>query len=527
MTDYAPPLSEQAAAILDSITADQAEQLRLQLLAASAQGEGVDAVCDFGELVFGVVAAKHHRDWISAMLTAPDTGLSGPRVSVTAPPESAKTTWGTIIKTAWYIGKNPLLAYGIVSAGEQAADDMAKAVANTIEYNPRWRLVFPHVGPDKQRGWSSDGYHVRRNDLAEGEWERQRYGDKNPSLISGGVGSARWNGWRGTGGLTWDDGHDRKSKTEIKTCLDVVGFFKDTAEYRVTGKGFLHILQTRWAAKDVVAEVKLRPDFVIFECPAIQVINDEEVSYWPAHHPLAKLQAIRARSPIDFELQFQGNEKAVEGAVLKVEWLHGLPLLDFRKEWPHYFGVDFAQKLRDVVTKNNDPDRFVLSVWDDAGGRLVVNDVFAEVLYMSDAEDLFFSKADFYQPRNSGVETNGAAAKTYYLNLLKRMSVTGRRYLITPVMRTADKGTYYAAMAPYFASGQCLVSEAQTPGLMLFRQEWAMWPQGHDDCLDGVYNGWHILSHFMPSESLPARQEREKRAANYVTPAQMINRAYR
>ena len=512
--------------ILASITPDQEEQLYLQLLALSAQGDTVQSVCDFGELVFGVRAAKHHILWIEQMLAEPRPGVSGSRVAITAPPESAKTTWGTIIKTAWFIGKHPERAFGIVSAGEQAADDMAKAVANTIEYNPRWKLAFPHVAPDKQRGWSSDGYHVRRTDLAEGEWERIRYGDKNPSLISGGVGSARWNGWRGTGGLTWDDGHDRKSKTEEKTCRDVVGFFKDTAEYRVTGQGFLHILQTRWSNKDVIAEVQPRPDFVLFHHPAIQEVDGVEVSYWPAYHSLEKLQAIRSRSPIDFELQFQGNDRAVEGSILKTAWLIPFPAGSFLRAWPRYFGIDFAVRLKEVLKKSDDPDHLSIHVYADTGTRLAVEDVIEGIYFMSDAEDLFFAQAAIFNPRRVGLEVNGAAAKMYYQALLRRMRLMGLNYVIVPIHQGAAKGERIATVAPYYASGQIVVSDADTPGLRYFRAQWALYPQGKDDSLDSAYNGWYVASHLLPTESQPAQVERERRAAQYVTAAQQINRAY-
>ena len=528
MTDYAPPLSleEQAKQILASITADDKEQWRLQLLAASAQGEGVDAVCDFGELVFGVVAAKHHRDWLAKMLAEPMPGVAGSRVATSSPPESAKTTWGTVIKTAWSIGKHPERAFGIGSAGEQAADDMAKAVAQTIEYNPRWKLAFPHVVPDKQRGWSSDGYHVRRTDLAEGEWERIRYGNKNPTLASGGVGSSRWNGIRLDGGLTLDDMHDRKSKTEQATNDNTVGFFKDTAEFRVTGIGFLHILQTRWNQKDIIAEVKARPDFVVFEQPAIVTVDGVETSYWPEYHPLAKLQAIRARDPLSFELVFQGNDRAIEGSTLKAAWLIPFPAAAFLRQWPHYIGIDFAVRLKEILKKGDDPDHFSMHIGADTGTRLAIEDVIEGIYFMSDAEDLFFSTAAIYQPKRVGLEVNGAAGKMYYQALLRRMRLGGQNYVIVPIHQSAAKGERIATVAPYCASGQIVVSDADTPGLKYFKAQWTLYPQGKDDSLDSLYNLWYVASHLLPTASVPELQEREKRRVNAITPAQMIDRAY-
>src|SRR6185503_19303515 len=129
------------------------EALKAEALIASARGEGVEAVCDFGEYVFGLIAAAHHRQWIAEW-------LEHSRVAVQAPPESAKTTWAEIF-VAWWIGKYPTTTNAIASAGDDAAEDMARVVADTIEYNPRWHNVFQNVVPYKERGWSSGGYNVR------------------------------------------------------------------------------------------------------------------------------------------------------------------------------------------------------------------------------------------------------------------------------------------------------------------------------------------------------------------------------
>lgn len=486
-------------AVLDDVVLDKLTQLDL---ADIAKGDGVEAIIAFGELVFGKIAAAHHRAWLAEM-------LAGLRTVVTSPPESAKTTWGNIIKNAWKIGKHPELSYGIGSAGDDAADDMTKAIADTIEFNPRWKLVFGHVEPDKQRGWSSNGYHVRRNDLAPGEWERLRYGDKNPTLVGGGVGSARWNGLRLTGGLTLDDAHDRRSKTQAKTNDDTIGFFKDTAEFRVTEAATLDILQTRWNPKDIVALAKTRPDFKVFEHPAIiGAGTDGERSYWPEYHSLAKLQSIRARSPIDFELVFQGNDRAIEGTVLKTEWLHDFPFLDIRREWNRYFGIDFARRLREISKSGDDPDLFALSLWADTGTRGVLEDVFAEELFAPDAEELFFSKAAIFRPKATGMETNGASSKMFHIALLQRMRGMGLSYVIVPITRTKDKGEYMSEIAPYFSSGQLLISDAPSAGLTLFRAQWAAFPRGHDDALDAGYNGWSVMSHLLP---LPGAAYRPKR----------------
>ena len=195
-------------------TADQIDGL----LAASARHSDLRAVCDFGKLVFGVDFAPHHKQWIKEI-------LANKRVVLVAPPESAKTTV-MIVLVAWWIGKRPWTTNLICSAGENLSQAIAKRIADTIEFNPKWKLVFPNVEPAKDRGWSRDGYEVV--DKTRSDWAMLVATKKDPTLAAGGVGSSSVNGRRVTGIGVGDDLHDRESKSSDLICKQVVDFVKDT-----------------------------------------------------------------------------------------------------------------------------------------------------------------------------------------------------------------------------------------------------------------------------------------------------------
>lgn len=521
----APPLpdtSELRAALrakYPELPPEARDQLYFDLLAESARGSDVQAVCDFGELVFGHVAAAHHRAWIAQI-------LEHPRMAATAPPESAKTTWITQTVTAWWIGKHPERTNGICSAGDKAAERMAAVIADTIEKSPRWQMVFPHVVPDKDRGWSSDGYNVKDTRYSDGEWAALRYGQKDATLLGAGVGSAKWNGVRITGIFVLDDIHDRKSKTQQATNDDTVGFFKDTAEYRATATAHIAIMQTRWNPKDIIAYCKSRPSFKVFEHPAILTDADGvEYSYWPEHHSIESLQEKRAPAPVEFELVFQGNDKAVEGTVLKTEWLHAFDHLLIKTEWNRYFGLDPAKRVKEIFNKDDDPDNFEIACYADTGSRLVLEDVWGGVLFAPDAEDLYFSKAALYKPRRTGIEINGLGNE-YYLNFLKRMRVSGLAYVLVKVVTSRDMGERMSELSPYYASGQLLISDADTPGLARFRSQWAMFPRGHDDALSAAHVAWRVAQFLLPSENAETVKQRQRAFERTVAPFAAIDKAY-
>lgn len=474
----------------------------------TAKGEGVDAVVAFGKVVFGKVATPIHRKWIHDDLTHK-------RSVTTAPPGSAKTTWQIILMT-WWLSKYPLTTNGIASAGEDAADDMTKAVADVIELNPRFKLVFPNIVPHKSKGWSSDGYNIRDTNYPNDEWERKRSGDKNPSLVGGGVGSSRFNGFRVTGRLHLDDIHDRKSKHSDEICREVVEFVKDTALTRVTDTAFLSIRQTRWNPKDVVgwAQSLQRKDgtniFTVFYSPAIL---PDGTSYWPEVHPLSELEDIKDTiGDIEFELVFQGNATILQGYLLKPEKLIYLNHTLLHPDWPRYMGVDWALKAAQIKgTRNKDPDEFAIAWVVDTGIGLCVEDGFAKRMTQDEAEEEFISHWLLVKPRSVMFEATGGG-EGFFQAVWRRIRERGVAgvSLVTfnpkPGENLIERVT--TQMEPDFARGYIKVSDSDTPFLNKFKSQWTTFGRktAHDDTLSAVYS-----ARLAASQALPKRNVGEKK----------------
>lgn len=482
------------------------------LLAASAQGEGVEAVADFGELVFGLRPAAHHRAWIEERLT-------NKRVATVAPPDSAKTTW-TEILDAWWIGKHPDTSNGVVSATDAGAMKMGAVISGCIEGNPGWAMAFPHVVPDKERGWSRFGWWVKDTRYAPGEWAQLTAGQKDPTLIAGGVGAAVWAGVRITGRMSLDDIHDRESKTSQTVCDDTVGFFKDTALSRVTSEAFLDIEQTRWNRKDVIAYVMGLPHFKVFQHPA-WTVNEagEKVSYWPDQRPIELLEAkmMETGTP-DFRLQYLGDTTALLGTVLKADWLVDFPQAEIKRTWPCVWGVDPAFKKVDLVRKSGKRSRFAIACWRIAPFGLVLDNIYADFWTEFEAEEEMQRQSASDRPKRIGIETNGVG-DPFYQSLLRRT-----RLPLIPMTATQDTIARASAMAPDFEFGRVRVSDAMTPGLRLFRDEWITLGEAgsSDDTISAAYWGWRTAQHALWKEDAFA----EKKSMFPTSPMRAIEAAY-
>lgn len=523
MTDQTLPFD------LSALPDAQLTALAIEQQAEVARGWGVEAVRAHARVVFGKELPAHVVEW--------DTEIfENKRVGITAPPDSAKTTGVSIIFGSWWIGKHPLASNAVASAGDDGANDIAEAIANTIENNPRWRKVFPYVVPWKERGWSQDGYFVWDTQYSLGEWETMRAGDRNATLVAGGVGSKRLNGIRVTGIMILDDIHDQESESSELVCKRVVKFCELTAFERLTDEAHCVILQTRWNRKDIIATIAAKVDddgqkmWKVFYHPAILTdAEGNERSYWPERHSLAKLKRKRREVGTSvFLLLYQGDDTAMVGLVLHKDWLLSFPVAYIKQEWNRYFGIDFARRIQEFTGgKTRDPDHFALAILVDTGYKLVLEDGFDDVLTMGDAEEKFFSMASVWKPKLTGIESNGSGAD-YYVNLNRRMRTKRLYYTIRLVNTTRNKGARMIEMAPDWQYGQVMMSDAVTPFLTYFRECWlAFGTSAHDDPLDAAYIGWLTAKHLLPQEHPQDRKEREEAAAHVVPVATLIERAFR
>lgn len=505
------------AAPIDFTTApdELLRQLALLDLADQARGETLDALAAFGELVFFVPMPAHVREWMTEI-------LGNKRVAVTAPPESAKTTW-MIILVCWWIGRHPWTSNIVVSAGADAAHKIAEKVTNTIKTSERWKLAFPNVVPDESMGWSRDGWTVKDTTCPPERWAKLTATRKDPTLLAASVGSSNINGKRVSGILLLDDIHDFNSKDSDGITKATVEFFKAMALPRAKKEAHVVVVQTRWHVQDVIAYVKTLAHFRVFEHAAIICEKDQAYergrSYWPEQWTLADLLGrVLELGSVMFGLVYQGNDQAEAGSTLKGEWLWDFPVLWFKREYARYFGSDFAittESVRGSTTK--DPDRFAIAVLAHTGSLLVVEDGFAGRVSQGEAEEKLWQMYDLFAPRMIYLETN-AGGEGFYQNLVRRMLAEGKRLPLVGQKAVKNKGARINEMQPDFEFGRIRVSDAGTPFLRLFREEWLGFGQKrvHDDTLDAVYWAWRAAGHLLPGAPVDVRRARSQRRSPYA-----------
>ena len=126
-----------------------------------------------------------------------------------------KTTTFVVTLAAWQIGLHPDKTSLITGASDKNADNIAKSIAQIIESHPFFKLAFPSIVIDKDRGWGADGYWVRDDLVSREEWTKQQAKIVDPTFVGGGYKSSIINGRHPSLLLLVDDLHDIDSSSSV------------------------------------------------------------------------------------------------------------------------------------------------------------------------------------------------------------------------------------------------------------------------------------------------------------------------
>lgn len=438
--------------------------------------------------------------------------------------ESGKTTVFSKFFTSYRIGKEPHKINAIIRINDDKANETTAGIAHIIENDPKWKMVFPHVIPDKDRGWGAKGYNVKRTDIPEAEWAEILTKSPDGATLkgygwtSGGIIGSRFNGV-----VIVDDIHDRDNTRSDRQLNEVKGFYKDTLQYCIM-KGAWEIWNfTPWLPNDLYAYVSSLGLYHHNKTPVMIPANEGEegAEYWekdpdiPISGSWWKLywrevwdfdrigNKYKATGAIDFARMMLLDLKAIEGQNLKLEWLHYYPSTEIQQSWATIFGIDYASTADKL--KDKDRDYFALAIYSVIpGGGIVLKDGFRGKISKGEALNTVMSLWGLYPNLiKIGVETHGKGEE-FYRDLILLNDLNGRAPPLMPITHgKKGKGERFENwLAPRFQVSRIWISDADTPFLNAFKNEWLMYPNTqHDDCLDAAYMGAIAAEGYIPSQA--------------------------
>lgn len=449
--------------------------------------------------IHGKELPEHAWKWILGIYEARKKGKG---IVIEAFRGSTKTTTVTITFTAYRIGLEPYRANLLVQVGDDIATDNAAQVADIIANSPRWKAIFPHVEPDRERGWGAGGYEVKVTNMPYEEWRKMNSGRKDPTLIGLGYKSREIIGKHPDGVLIVDDIHDENNTSSEKELSTVRKILTGTIFPTFTPDTWKIFIGTPWVENDCLSYVKSTGEFDHIRTPVLEYAEGTPVYAWEEKFNEQEVTKQRnLAGEIEFARMFLLDLQAAKGINLKAEWLHEYPVSELKPSYPVFFGIDYASTSDKM--KDKDRDYFVLAIGRAIpGGGLVLVDGFRGRLSKGEALDTVIAYWALYPTlKRIGVESIGKGEE-FYNDLLLTKDLAGR---VPPLMAVKhgrrSKGERFEKwLAPRFQAGRIWIADAHTPFLNEFRNEWLSFPNGkHDDCLDGCYMMCIAGEGFLPS----------------------------
>ena len=144
----------------------------------------------------------------------------------------------------------------------------------TVEHSPEWKAFFPHVRPDKAKGWSTE-----RGMFVTGHPP----GDPDASYLACGLTSKRLTGVHARL-IIGDDIHDEENSGSADACARVQQIYYRQIIGRADPRGARFIFAgRRWHEEDIYGHLQKTGEWVVMNLPALR--EKSQNLYWDVTIP--------------------------------------------------------------------------------------------------------------------------------------------------------------------------------------------------------------------------------------------------
>jgi len=463
----------------------------------------------FYELIHGNRLPDHSFEEIKQMYEAHEQGKGA---LTWAWRGSWKSTVISVTFQAYRIGKEPHKANLTISANDDSAENVTSAISRIIELHKVWKEIFPHVVPDKDRGWGAEGYNVWDNRMSYEEWTEKNSARIDPSFLGLGYKSSLLIGKHPDGMLVIDDIHDEKntiSDRERQRVVDVVSDtiipmeVKDENEFLLTWE---QAVGTPWHEDDAYHYLKNTGEYLFKKIPLMVPAEEGDkgavfidgkhpegfvfhdilgwwIITWPNRWTPEAIIRLRAKNTkrgfarmylLDLVAAKEGgfNYQLYPSEAINYNWVTG-------------GGVDYASIRYKIERNTKNRNLFAIAYLAKipTGGGVIVGGQ-AGFHTQSEADGFIeIAQKSFTNWRGTVVEDDGKGEPFVDSLLLKP-----HLRIIPMLTKGVNKHLRQEkVLEPLLSTGLLRVSDADTPFLNLLRKAFDDFPDGNDDVRDATY----------------------------------------
>ena len=372
----------------------------------------------------------------------------------------------------------------IISATDKLADQTVSMIRRRIEFDQRYKAVFGDLKPKNPQLWTDNSFIVTRKKIS-----------KFPTLSSAGMGSSGQITGQGFDLIVCDDIISKDNvMTEYQREKSRDWFF-EVVQTTLFSTGATLVVGSRWHHDDLYNDlITERPKGFGWPNQTLKsVLNEAEILQgakpkvlWPQVWSYERLmQKKEDLGTIIFNCQYLNQPTALQGDVLKADWLHSWNEADNSfypsPNLPVYAGIDpslgendfFAIASLAVDRPNN--RGYLLDVWCEHMS-------FGEILNQKLPE--LFSR---YKYRKMYLETNFWQKLLLKYPEMQTHKPTGEAYPIVPIKTMQSKEARFIPLSSHFESRRVIVNPQLLTKNSEFLRQWVEFPRGeHDDAVDCV-----------------------------------------
>lgn len=444
---------------------------------------------------------------------------------------SWKTTTISQLFTVFRMGHEAWKSNLILQNNDATAQNTTLAISQVIATNPRWKVVFPNVIPDKRKGWGALGYWIIDTEVSEEDWAELTSITKDPSLLGLGISSGSVIGKHPTGVLLMDDIHDEKNSSSdlerayiVKVVAETVFPMAVRDATRPEGdqlETWSLTVGTPWHDQDAYHYIKDTGEFGYLFSPLLFPSNEGDPGAIEFDHKELKgwfKLAWGDRIPVDGVISLynlsghRGFWRMYLLSLIGASDL-GLPFMSFPHqtvlEYEEKYdlvacaGVDYASiiELRGKAIDPKNRSKFALAygyilptrVFVITGGML---GHYTQLRAEGHVEKVQGMHDNF---RTTAIEMNGKGEE-FFAVLARKPELDLFPYLTG---KSAKEKRLESELGPWLEMGKIMISDEDTPFLNDLRKALWEFPYGNLDVLDALFGVSKTIPDVLVVDKLP------------------------
>ncbi len=534
LIEQAPDVARQVFAenpdLVNVVIGDTAKEVLAGKVRADDSPESFFAFC---ELLDGSPPPPHVQAWIRQYFADHEAGTGTVNLASRG---FRKTTYGMKF-IAYRVGREPHKTNVAIGAQDDSPEKIMNSASVIIESHPEWKRCFPHVVPDRTRGWSVEGYYVKDTSMPYESWVKKQVSVIDPTLVGGGYNSKRINGKHPTGVLYIDDIHDINNNSDLQrkdvvkklttVILKTVIRVNDKLSTWVLGigvpwstdDGYQTMIDAGYGCIKTPAMTKAMKDepgaiYIDGFNPAKGVVYEEIVGWWKLTWPenFGPRAIIEERSFGKSEFWQMIMVDIVMAAAGKLLF-YGYPASEIDWTLPIQGGCDPTNDDEEL-TSTEDRSYFTLAYVArlPGHGAVVVDGVIEQCSQLQAENYILAAQAKFSNWQSTAVENVGGGKgfiQTLRRNSKIRVVPSGLKDISDAKIRS--KKDRLSKNSSFFENMDIRISDADTPFLNALRRAFTHFYDLSEK--DSAFDAWDAVFHAMRQmpDALTKKQTEEER----------------